>query len=132
MTLRTWCIRATLFAAASVATHLAHADVACEKLEGCAAKACRIDAKIAEAKSAGKSKLLPSLERDRAEITHCSDDGLKQKRKVALDQAQHRIDLRQDDLTKAQAKGDPAKIKKAQRNLDSAQHAYDEIKNSPL
>jgi Protein of unknown function (DUF1090) len=132
MILRAWCIRAIAFAAASAAMPLVHAEVACEKLEGCAAKACRIDAQIAEAKSAGKSKLLPSLERDRAEINHCSDDGLKQKRKVALDQAQHRIDLRQDDLKKAQAKGDPAKIKKAQAKLDSAQHAYDEIKNSPL
>jgi uncharacterized membrane protein (DUF106 family) len=132
MTLYAWCIRATVFAAVSVCMQLAHAAAACEKLEGCAAKACRIDAQIEEAKVAGKNKALPSLERERAEIAHCSDDGLRQKRKVALDQAQHRIDLRQDDLKKAQAKGDPAQIKKAQKNLDSAQHAYDEIKNSPL
>jgi Protein of unknown function (DUF1090) len=134
MTLYAWCIRAAVIAAASLGMQLAHAAAACEKLEGCAAKACRIDAQIEEAKAAGKTKAkaLSSLERERAEIAHCSDDGLRQKRKVALDQAQHRIDLRQADLKKAEAKGDPAKIKKAQKNRDSAQHAYDEIKNSPL
>jgi Protein of unknown function (DUF1090) len=132
MTLRTWCIRLTVFAAASTGVQLVYAAAACEKLDGCAAKACRIDAQIAEAKADGKTRLLPSLERSRAEIAHCSDDGLKQKRKVALEQAQARIDQRSADLKKAEAKGDPAKIKKAQRSLDSAHHAFDEIQNSPL
>jgi hypothetical protein len=132
MTLRTWCIRVAVLATASTGVQLAYAAAVCEKLDGCAAKACRIDARIADAKANGKTRLLPALERDRAEIAHCSDDGLKQKRKVALEQAQSRIDQRTDDLKKAEAKGDPAKIKKAQRRLDSARHAFDEIQNSPL
>ena len=118
--------------AASLGVQLAHAAAECEKLDGCAAKACRIDAQIAEAKAGGKTRLLPVLERARAETAHCSDDGLKQKRKVALEQAQHRIDQRADDLKKAEASGDPAKVKKAQRRLESAHHAFDEIQNSPL
>jgi hypothetical protein len=132
MTLRTWCIRAAVFVAASAGVQLACAAAACEKLDGCAAKACRIDAQIAEAKADGKTRLLPALERARAETGHCSDDGLKQKRKVALEQAQRRIDQRTDDLKKAEAKGDPARIKKATSRLESAHHAFDEIQNSPL
>jgi Protein of unknown function (DUF1090) len=125
-------IRIAVVAAGMSGAHLAYAAAACEKLDGCAARACRIDAQIAEAKAEGKSALLPSLERQRAEMSHCSDDGLKQKRKVALQQAQHRIDQRAADLKKAEAKGDTANIKKAQIKLDSARHAYDEIQNSPL
>ena len=132
MTLRAWFTRTAVFVAAFSGMEMVHAAAACEKLDGCAAKACRIDAQIAEAKADGKTRLLPSLERSRAEIAHCSDDGLKQKRKVALEQAQARIDKRADDLKKAEAKGDPAKIKKAQRSLESAHHAFDEIQNSPL
>jgi hypothetical protein len=132
MTSRTWCICVAVVTVALAGAQLAHAAAACENLDGCAAKACRIDAQIAEAKADGKGRLLPSLERSRAEIAHCSDDGLKQKRKVALEQAQRRIDLRADDLKKAEAKGDPAKIKKAQQKLDSARDAFNEIKNSPL
>jgi Protein of unknown function (DUF1090) len=132
MTLRNWCIRVAAVTAASVGVQLAHAAAECEKLDGCAAKACRIDAQIAEANAGGKTRLLPALERARTETAHCSDDGLKQKRKVALEQAQHRIDQRADDLKKAEASGDPAKVKKAQRRLESARHAFDEIQNSPL
>jgi Protein of unknown function (DUF1090) len=132
MTLRAWSVRVAVFTATFTGVQLAHAAAACEKLDGCAAKACRIEAQIAEAKADGKARLLPSLERARAEIAHCSDDGLKQKRKVALEQAQRRIDQRADDLKKAEAKADPGKVKKAQRRLESAHHAFDEIQNSPL
>ena len=108
------------------------AAASCDTMGGCAAKACRIDADMAQAKAKGNSKQIASLERARAEMTHCSDDGLKQKRKVALEQAQHRIDLRDADLRKAEATGDPAKIKKAQGKLDSARKSYAEIAHSPL
>jgi hypothetical protein len=46
--------------------------------------------------------------------------------------AQHRIDQREADLKKAEATGDPAKIRKAQRNLESARKVYSEIENLPL
>ncbi len=110
----------------------ASAATSCTALEGCAAKACRIDAELGAAKAKGNAKLVASLERDRGEISHCSDDGLKQKRKVALDQAQLRIDRRDAELKKAQAGGDAAQQKKAERRLDSAKKAYAEIKDSPL
>jgi hypothetical protein len=35
-------------------------------------------------------------------------------------------------LTRAQATGDPAKVKKAQKKLDNAQAVYKELQNSPL
>ena len=54
---------------------------------------------------------------------------MKQKHKVALDQAQKRIEQRASELEKAQASGDASKIKKAQRNLDSARKAYAQIEN---
>ncbi len=132
MTLYAWCIRAAVIATASLGVQLAHAAAACEKLEGCAAKACRIDAQIEEAKAAGQDQG-PSLARARAR----RDRPLQRRRAQAEAKGRARSGatshrLRQDDLKKAEAKGDPAKIKKAQKNLDSAQHAYDEIKNSPL
>ena len=65
-------------------------------------------------------------------MAHCSDDGLKQKRKVALEQAQRRIDQREADLKKAEAGGNAAKIKKAERKLESARKAFADIKSSPL
>ena len=98
----------------------------------CAEKARRIDAEIAQAKAKGSTQALPGLERARADMVHCSDDGLREKRKMALEQAQHRIDQREADLNKAEASGDTAKIKKAQRNLESARKVYSEIESSPL
>jgi len=68
MTLRAWSVRVAVFTATFTGVQLAHAAAACEKLDGCAAKACRIEAQIAEAKADGKARLLPSLERARAEI----------------------------------------------------------------
>jgi hypothetical protein len=119
-------------AAVSVAAPLASAAASCDSLEPCAAKACRLDAEIAQAKAKGKTRQVDSLERARAEMVHCSDDGLKQKRKVALEQAQRRIDRREAELKKVEASGNAAKVNKAQRNLESARKAYAEIEKSPL
>ena len=132
MTFRDWCMRLAVVTAVFAGAQLAHAAESCDKLAPCAAKSCRIDAQIAQAKVDGNAKRLAALERASAESAHCSDDGLKQKRKVALEQAQRRIDQRESELTKAQTSSDAAKIKKAQRRLDSARHAYAEIESSPL
>ena len=104
----------------------------CDALQGCAAKACRLDAEIEMAKARRDASRLASLERERGQMARCTDEGLKQKRKVALDQAQKRIDKRASELERAQAGGDASKIKKAQRNLDSARKAYAQVENSPL
>jgi hypothetical protein len=132
MTSGNWWIRIAIAAAVCIAAPLAGAAASCDAMDPCAAKACRIDIEIAKAKAKGSARQLARLERARAETAHCSDDGLKQKRKVALDQAQHRIDQREADLKKAEASGDAAKIKKAQRKLESARKAYAEIEKSPL
>jgi hypothetical protein len=123
----------TAIALAACSAPLAHAGPSCDALDPCAAKACRLDAEMAQAKAKGNTGELARLERARAETAaHCSDDGLKQKRKMALEQAQHRIDQRAADLQKVQASGDAAKIKKAQRRLESARKTYSEIESSPL
>lgn len=101
-------------------------------MDPCAARASRIDTDIAKAKAKGNDAAVANLERARAELAHCSVDGLKEKRKMALEQAQHRIDLSAAELDKAQASGDPAKIKKAQRKLDGARKAYSDIEKAPL
>ena len=132
MILRCWSIRIAIAAAISAVAPLASAAASCDALAPCAAKACRLGAEIAQAKAKGKTRQLAALERTRAEIAHCNDDGLKQKRKVALEQAQRRIDRREAELKKAEASGDAAKVKKAQRNLESARKAYTEIEKSPL
>ena len=132
MTLHSWSIRTAIVAAACIAAPLAFAATSCDAPDPCAAKACRLDAEIERAKAKGNTKTLVGLERERAEMAHCSDDGLKQKRKVALERAQRRIDKREAELKKVEASGDTAKVQKAQRNLESARKAYAEIKNSPL
>jgi hypothetical protein len=123
---------AALAAVLAVTAPCAFAAAGCDTLDPCAAKACRLDAEIAEANVKGNQKLLASLERDRGEVAHCSDDGLRQKRKVALDQAQKRVDQRTAELAKAEAAGDAGKVKKAQRRLDSARKSYDDMKRAPL
>jgi hypothetical protein len=118
--------------AASCVAPAAWAAGACDSLGPCAARACRLDAQIAQAKDKGQTRELAVLERQRADMVHCSDDGLKQKRKMALDQAQARIDKREAELKKVQATGDAAKISKAQRNLENARKTYAEIERAPL
>ena len=110
----------------------ASAAGACDSLGPCAARACRLDAQIAQAKDKGQTREVAALERQRADMVHCSDDGLKQKRKMALDQAQARIDKREAELKKVQATGDAKKIGKAQRNLENAHKTYAEIERAPL
>ena len=124
------CIATALVA--SVCSPFAWAATACDSLEPCAARTCRLDAQIARARDSGDTRGVAALERQRADMVHCSDDGLKEKRKMALEQAQARIDRRTAELKKAEASGDPAKVKKAQSNLDSARKAHAEIENSPL
>jgi hypothetical protein len=132
MTLRGWSVRIAIATAAAIVAPLAFAATSCDALDPCAAKACRLDAEIAVAKAKGNTRALAGFERARAEVVHCSDDGLKQKRKVALEQAQRRIDQRAAELKKTEASGNAAKIKKAERKLESARKAYAEIEKSPL
>jgi hypothetical protein len=132
MTFCCWSVRIAIAMAASIAVPLAFAATSCDALDPCAAKACRLDAGIAVAKTKGNTRALAGFERARAEVVHCSDDGLKQKRKVALEQAQRRIDQRAAELKKAEASGDAAKVKKAERKLESARKAHAEIETSPL
>jgi hypothetical protein len=119
---------AAVFAAALPAL----AAPSCDTMDPCAAKACRLDAEIAVAKAKGNAKVLAGLERTRAELTHCSDDGLKQKRKVALEQAQRRIDQRETELKNAEATGNATKIKTAERKLAAARKAYADMEKAPL
>jgi hypothetical protein len=116
----------------SLTVSLAFAAGPADATDPCAARASRIDADIAKAKAKGNDATVAKLERERSQMAHCSVDGLKQKRKMALEQAQRRIDLSAADLAKAQASGDAAKIKKAQSRLDSARKSYAEIEKSPL
>ena len=122
-------VRMTTAAAIAAAAQLA---MAAEATGPCAEKARRIDTEIAQAKAKDNAKALANLERARAEMVHCSDEGLKEKRKMALEQAQRRIDMREADLRKAEASGDAAKIRKAQRNLESARKVYANVEKSPL
>ena len=124
-------IRIAVAIVLAAAAPLAFAAASCDQSDPCAARTCRIDAGIAQAKAKGDAKALAKLERAKAEMSKCSVDGLKEKRKMALEQAQRRIDLSAADLAKAQAGGDPAKIKSAQRKLDDARKTYSEIQSSP-
>jgi Protein of unknown function (DUF1090) len=127
-----WTLHIVIAVVAVSAAPVVWGASACESLEPCAARACRIDAEIARAKDKGNAKQLTTLERQRADMVHCSDDGIKQKRKMALQQAQARVDRRETELKKAEASGDAAKVKRAERDLQSARKAYAEIEKSPL
>ena len=129
---RCWSSRIAIAIAVSFAAPLAGAAASCDTMEPCAAKACRLEAEIAQAKAKGNTRQLAALERARVEMAHCNDDGLKQRRKVALEQAQGRIDRREAEFKKTEASGDAGKVKKAQRNLESERKAYAQIEKSPL
>ena len=134
MTVCRWSLRIAIAAALSItmAAPLAIAAGPCDDLDPCAARACRIDTEIARAKAKGNAREVAKLERARSEMGHCSDEGLKQKRKMALDQAQRWVDQRAAELRKAEASGDAAAIRKAQRKLDSARKTLTDLQNSPL
>lgn len=132
MTFRRQLVRIAIALAICSVARLGSAASSCDALDPCAAKTCRLDADILQAKTKASSGEVARLQRARAEMAHCSDDGLRQKRKVALQQAQRRIDVREAELKKFEASGDAAKVKKAQRKLESARKAYEEIENSPL
>ena len=51
---------------------------------------------------------------------------------ISLQQAQARVDRREAELRKVEASADAAKVKRAERNLQSARKAYAEIEKSPL
>ena len=117
MTACRWSMLIGIAAAVSVAAPLAFAAASCDTLEPCAAKACRLDADIAQAKAKGNTRQLASLERARAEMVHCSDDGLKQ---MVITGAMNRRSADRPARGRAQkveASSSAAKVKKAQRNL---------------
>jgi len=125
-------VRVAIVAAGLIAAPLALGAGPTDTMDPCAARANRIDADIAKAKAKGNDAAVANLERARSEMAHCSVDGLKERRKMALEQAQRRVDLSAAELEKAQASGDATKIKKAQRKLDSARKSYSAIEKSPL
>src|SRR5215472_7951608 len=90
-------------ACASLAAPAAWGAGECDTLGPCAARTCRLDAQIARARDKGQAREVAGLERQRADMVHCSDEGLREKRKMALSQAQSRIDRRQAELRKAEA-----------------------------
>ena len=127
-----WTVRVVIVAIVRFAAPPSLAASACESLDPCAARACRLDTEIARARAQGNARQLTGLERQRADMVHCSDEGIKQKRKMALQQAQARVDRREAELRKVEASADAAKVKRAERNLQSARKAYAEIEKSPL
>ena len=132
MTSCRWYIRLAL-AAVALGAPFAHAAAPCEDLKDpCAARTCRIDADLAKARAKGNASDVARLERARSEMSHCSAEGLEQKRKMALEQAQRRVDQRAADLKKAEASGNPAAIKRAQGKLDSAQKTLADLQKAPL
>jgi len=129
---RSW-IRLAVAGAVALGAPLAYAAAPCDDLKDpCAARACRIDAELAKAQAKGNTSDVARLERARSEMSRCSAEGLEQKRKMALEQAQRRVDQRGADLKKAEATGNAAAIKKAQGKLDGARKTLADLQNAPL
>jgi len=129
---RSWLLHGLPAAVLCAASPPSLAADSCDLSNPCAARTCRIDAGIVQAKARGDAKSLAKLERAKAEMARCSVDGLKEKRKMALEQAQKRIDLSSAELQKAQASGDAAQINSAQRKLDNARKVYADVEKAPL
>ena len=135
MTSCRWSIRLAIAAVGAVAlgAPLSCAAAPCEDMKDpCAQRTCRIDADLAKARAKGNANDVARLERARSEMSHCSAEGLEQKRKMALEQAQRRVDQRAADLKKAEASGNAAAIKKAQARLDGAQKTLTDLQKAPL
>lgn len=91
-------------------------------LTGCAAKRSAIENQLEQARSHNNSGQVRGLEKALQENTeHCTDKGLQAERQAKIDKAQAEVNERQDDLAKAQAKGDPGKIATRERKLAESQ-----------
>lgn len=89
---------------------------------GCAAKAQEIQQQIDYATQHGNTHQIDGLKTALSEVqTHCTEDGLQNKRQNKIDKKQHKVTERQQELKEAQQTGKADKIAKKQRKLEEAE-----------
>ena len=93
----------------------------------CAAKRASIESQITEAKAHNNRRQLSGLQSAlAANKRHCTDASLAAERQRDITAATKKVNRREADLAAAQAKGDPKKIAKEQKQLDAAREALAE------
>ncbi|WP_431259022.1 DUF1090 domain-containing protein [Roseateles chitinivorans] len=93
----------------------------------CAAKRASIESRISEATANGNRRQLSGLKSAlAANKRHCTDASLEADRQRDIAAATKKVTRREADLATAQAKGDPKKIAKEQKQLDAAREALAE------
>ncbi|OWQ46139.1 DUF1090 domain-containing protein [Roseateles sp. L2-2] len=108
--------------ACSTAVHAADAPS-----PACAAKRASIESQISEATAKGNRRQLAGLKSAlAANKRHCTDASLAADRERDIAAATKKVTRREADLATAQAKGDPKKIAKEQKQLDAAREALAE------
>ncbi|WP_431288740.1 DUF1090 domain-containing protein [Roseateles chitinivorans] len=108
--------------ACSTAVHAADAPS-----PACAAKRASIESQISEATTKGNRRQLAGLKSAlAANKRHCTDASLAADRERDIAAATKKVTRREADLATAQAKGDPKKIAKEQKQLDAAREALAE------
>ena len=109
-------VSVAIVAAGMIAAPSALAAGPTDTMDPCAARANRIDADIAKAKAKGNDAAVANLERARSEMAHCSVDGLKERRKMALEQAQRRVDLSAADSNRLKRAAMPQRSRRRSVN----------------
>ncbi|WP_101675898.1 DUF1090 domain-containing protein [Alloalcanivorax mobilis] len=98
-----------------------------EPLSGCAAKQAEIETNLAQARSEGRKGQIRGLEKALKEHReHCTDDGLRQEREEAVQQAREELRERQQDLREARVKGDQSKIRRREQKLAESQRELEQ------
>ncbi|HEY1398399.1 DUF1090 domain-containing protein [Roseateles sp.] len=93
----------------------------------CAAKRASIESQITEAKAHNNRRQLSGLQSAlAANKRRCTDASLAAERQRDITAATKKVNRREADLAAAQAKGDPKKIAKEQKQLDAAREALAE------
>jgi hypothetical protein len=87
---------------------------------GCAAKQQSIEKELAIAREKGNKRRVAGLEKAQKEAQECSDQELRSERMDKVRSAAAKVQERQDDLRKDEAKGDASDIAKSQRKLNEA------------
>ena len=115
-------VASLLAVACSAAVHAADAPS-----PACAAKRASIESRISEATAQGNRRQLSGLKSAlAANKRHCTDASLAADRQRHIAAATKKVNRREADLAAAQAKGDPKKVAKEQKQLDAARESLAE------
>ncbi|MFV0575421.1 MAG: DUF1090 domain-containing protein [Vibrio sp.] len=100
----------------------------CSTQKGCDAKICHIENKIERATQANNSNRVKGLQKALADVqTYCTDDGLKEKLREDIADAQEDIRKDQADMSEAISEGKLDKVDKYKRRIAEEQNKIQQL-----